>query len=169
MARFGFRGRWAWSAIAALLTLLFYYRGTAHKSRIRVRVNHQISVALRDSNTRTDSDAGRFLPWCSPEECSSGRWLPRQPPFRSMVEFREAYANRRDHVWKGCRAPPNATRSSSDSANVDEDRLMNVMSWTWTPYIGKMKQWDAEEFVIRLLKSPGGLILIGGTTISPTT
>ena len=158
MARFSFRGRCTWPAIAALLTLLIYYRGTG-QSRIRVNPH----IALRDSNTAPHSNAGRSSPWCSPEECSSGRWLPRQPPFRSMDDFRQAYANRQDHVWKGCRAPPNATRTSSDSEKVDEERLLNVMSWTWTPYIGKMKQWDANEFVIRLLKSPGGLILIGGT------
>jgi len=104
---------------------------------------------------------GRFAPWCSPEECSSGRWEPRQPPFTSMDEFRLAYANRLDNVWKGCRAPPDSSNNSSSPEKVDEDRLMQVMSWTWTPYIGKMKKWDAEDFVIRLLKSPGGLILIG--------
>ena len=146
------RARWTWPAIAGLLTLLLlYYRGIAPKS-------HQIVL---HSNVTTDT--GRLSPWCSPEECSSGRWEPRQPPFRSMDEFRQAYANRQDHVWKGCRAPPSATTNASDSAKVDEDRLMNVMSWTWTPYIGKMKPWDAEDFMIRLLKSPGGLILIGGT------
>jgi len=91
-----------------------------------------------------------------------GRWEPRQPAFRSMDEFREAYGNRHDHLWKGCRALPDPSRNSSNQGKVDEDRLMQVMSWTWMPYIGKMKEWDAEEFVIRLLKSPGGLILIGG-------
>jgi hypothetical protein len=80
-----------------------------------------------------------------------------------MEEFREAYANRQDHVWKGCRAIPDPSKIVTDQGKVDEDRLMQVMSWTWTPYIGKMREWDAEEFVIRLLKSPGGLILIGGT------
>ena len=114
-----------------------------------------------EGDTSADISAGKFSPWCSPEECSTGRWEPRQPPFRSIDDFREAYANRLDHVWKGCRAPIDASNNSSRE-KADEDRLMQVMSWTWAPYVGKMKEWNAEEFVIRLLKSPGGLILIGG-------
>jgi hypothetical protein len=82
-----------------------------------------------------------------------------------MDDFRKAYANRLDQVWKGCRAIPDNTgqpRDASLQGKVDEDRLMQVMSWTWTPYIGKMREWNADEFMIRLLRSPGGLILIGG-------
>ena len=83
-----------------------------------------------------------------------------------MDDFREAYANRLDHVWKGCRAPFDMSNNSSSQEKVDENRLMQVMSWTWTPYIGKMKEWNAEDFVVRLLKSPGGLILIGGVYLA---
>jgi hypothetical protein len=140
--------------LVGLTTLLLYY------ARIEPTLTHVVSVVKGD--TSADNSTGRFSPWCAPEECSNGRWEPRKPPFKSMDEFREAYANRQDHIWKGCRAPPDPSRSSSNQAKVDEDRLMQVMSWTWTPYIGKMKEWNAEEFVIRLLKSPGGLILIGG-------
>ena len=43
-----------------------------------------------------------------------------------------------------------------------ERRLMDIMSWTWKPDAGQMRDWDAEEFVVRLLRSPGGLIFIGG-------
>lgn len=107
----------------------------------------------------------RKNPWCQPHECSAGRWEPRQPAFSSLDDFRAAYANRLDRVWKGCRAIPDPTgksRDSADQSKVDEDRLMQVMSWTWTPYAGKLRPWDPEEFIVRLLKSPGGLILIGG-------
>lgn len=137
--------------LVGLLTLLLYHRTPTHLE------------GVLEGDRSGDISAGRYAPWCSPEECSTGRWEPRQPPFKSMDEFRKAYANRQDHVWKGCRAPPDPLKNSTSQEKVDEDRLMQVMSWTWTPYIGKMKEWNAEEFVIRLLKSPGGLILIGGT------
>ena len=142
---------------AGLLTLLLYHRGSE-----RTAIAPTPFDSILDGDTSADISAGQFAPWCSPEECSRGRWEPRQPPFKSMDEFREAYANRLDRVWKGCRAPPDMSNNSSNPEKVDEDRLMQIMSWTWTPYIGKMKEWNAEEFVIRLLKSPGGLILIGG-------
>lgn len=141
--------------LVGLFTLLILYCGIqSTDSKV-----HSDDVLRGD--TSADNSSTTFFPWCSPLECTTGRWEPRQPPFRSMDEFRVAYANRQDHVWKGCRAPPDPSKNSSDQGKVDEDRLMKVMNWTWTPYIGKMKEWNAENFVIRLLKSPGGLILIG--------
>ncbi|KAG6917497.1 hypothetical protein DXG01_002361 [Tephrocybe rancida] len=102
--------------------------------------------------------------WCQTVECASGRWEPRQPPFTSLDQFREAYANRLDVLWKGCSAIPDPSggpKKVSTKGSVDEERLMQVMNWTWTPNVGELRKWDAEEFMVRLLKSPGGLILIG--------
>ncbi|KAF5379998.1 hypothetical protein D9615_006258 [Tricholomella constricta] len=101
--------------------------------------------------------------WCLPEECAAGRWEPRQPPFTSLKDFQAAYANRLDRLWKGCRAIPDPTSKTPPSSQdkVNEERLMQVMNWTWTPYTGELRRWDPEEFMVRLLKSPGGLILIG--------
>ncbi|KAG6869090.1 hypothetical protein C0993_003410 [Termitomyces sp. T159_Od127] len=103
--------------------------------------------------------------WCQPDECASGRWEPRKPPFTSLEQFQKAYANRLDVLWKGCSAIPDPNlgpKKVSTKGSVDEIRLMQVMNWTWTPYVGELRKWDAEEFMVRLLKSPGGLILIGG-------
>ncbi|KAG5640650.1 hypothetical protein DXG03_007659, partial [Asterophora parasitica] len=101
--------------------------------------------------------------WCRPEECAAGQWRPREPPFTSIDDFRAAYANRLDRLWKGCSAIPDPTgkRPSDSQSKVDEERLMQVMNWTWTPYTGELRRWDPEDFMVRLLKSPGGLILIG--------
>lgn len=104
-------------------------------------------------------------PWCQPDECASGRWMPREPPFTTIEQFQAAYANRLDRLWKGCHAIPSSTpRTPEELDKAGEDRLMKVMNWTWTPYTGKMRPWDADEFMIRLMRSPGGLILIGGTS-----
>ncbi|KAG6811493.1 hypothetical protein H0H92_007141 [Tricholoma furcatifolium] len=101
--------------------------------------------------------------WCRPDECASGRWVPRDPPFTDIEEFRQAYANRLDVLWKGCAAipDPDMPKDSTMRHSTDEDRLMQVMNWTWAPHVGELKPWDPEDFMVRLLKSPGGLILIG--------
>ncbi|KAG5653471.1 hypothetical protein H0H81_000240 [Sphagnurus paluster] len=101
--------------------------------------------------------------FCSPANCAAGRWEPRNPPFTSLKDFQAAYANRLDRLWKGCRAIPDPTgqRPAAAQGKVDEERLMQVMNWTWTPYAGELKPWDPEDFMVRLLRSPGGLILIG--------
>jgi hypothetical protein len=109
-------------------------------------------------------------PWCKPDECASGRWEPRQPPFTTIEQFQGAYANRIHQLWKGCHAIPSTKpRTPEELDKANEDRLMKVMNWTWTPNVGNMKPWDADEFVIRLLRSPGGLILVGGTSSSLST
>ncbi|KAG6853554.1 hypothetical protein C0991_003346 [Blastosporella zonata] len=100
--------------------------------------------------------------WCQPKECASGKWEPREPPFTSLDQFQAVYANRLDVLWKGCAAIPDPDKKESDGRHsTDEERLMQVMNWTWTPYTGELRTWDAEEFMVRLLRSPGGLILIG--------
>lgn len=109
------------------------------------------------------------IPWCKPDECSTGRWMPRDPPFTTIGQFQAAYANRLDRLWKGCHAIPTAKpRTPEELDKANEDRLMKVMNWTWTPYAGQMRPWDADEFMIRLMRSPGGLILIGGKSSCPS-
>ncbi|RDB27159.1 hypothetical protein Hypma_004567 [Hypsizygus marmoreus] len=138
------------------LTLSFSFP----KSNPHPRPFKYAGLGFDNDNINISSSAKASAPWCTPEECASGRWEPRKPAFTSLEQFRAAYANRLDHVWKGCRAPifPGDERSQG---KVDEERLMDVMGWTWTPYVGGLRKWDADEFMIRLLRSPGGLILIG--------
>ncbi|KAG6856610.1 hypothetical protein H0H87_002565 [Tephrocybe sp. NHM501043] len=120
-------------------------------------------VDLEDAGA-DNATVPKVVNWCRPEECASGRWEPRQPAFTSLDQFQQAYANRLDVLWKGCSAIPDPSggpKKVSTKGSVDEVRLMQVMNWTWTPYTGELRHWDAEEFMVRLLRSPGGLILIG--------
>jgi hypothetical protein len=52
--------------------------------------------------------------------------------------------------------------SEREQEKADAKRLLEVMNWVWTPKSGVLKEWDAEAFVVRLLKSSGGLIVVGG-------
>jgi hypothetical protein len=103
-------------------------------------------------------------PWCEGDECSRGSWKPRSPPFTSLADFQTAYANRQDGTWSRCPsvAPPDVIRTEEEQQRADEERIIDLNNWVWTPSSGKMKQWDPEAFLVRCLRSPGGVILIGG-------
>lgn len=93
------------------------------------------------------------IPWCKPDECSTGRWTPRDPPFTAIEQFQAAYANRLDRLWKGCHAIPSTKpRTPEELDKANEDRLMKVMNWTWTLYPSQMRPWDADKFMIRLMR-----------------
>lgn len=103
--------------------------------------------------------------WCQPDECGVGRWAVRDPPLLTLEDFRAAYANRQDTVWKGCKVaagPFDPPRTEEEQKLLDETRLMQVSNWDWIPSRGELVPWDAEEFVVRMLRSPGGMLIIGG-------
>ena len=47
---------------------------------------------------------------------------------------------------------------------LETKRFIDLMNYVWEPTegMGKMKKWDPEEFVVQMLRTPGGLIMIGG-------
>lgn len=90
---------------------------------------------------------------CKGDECFRGRWIPREKPYTSLDELRP---------WKGCPNPPPVAAVHWDQEEADGKRLLDVMNYAWTPDAGRMKEWNAEAFVVRLLRSPGGLIIVGG-------
>ncbi|KAF8878756.1 hypothetical protein BD779DRAFT_1676738 [Infundibulicybe gibba] len=150
------------SALFLFFLCCFLFSGSPAHSPLRIRLSPQQQQPLAAPVKNTTHP--RPSPWCTPSECGAGRWVPRTPLFASPADFRAAYANRQDGTWKGCRAIPNPARGklNDDEQRVaDEERLMHVMNWEWQPDKGNMRAWDAEEFAVRLLRSPGGLILMG--------
>ncbi|PFH47457.1 hypothetical protein AMATHDRAFT_102370, partial [Amanita thiersii Skay4041] len=68
--------------------------------------------------------------------------------------------------WTGCPMPESDLLSGYTEKQRrlgEEKRLLDVMNWVWMPWRGVVLSWDAEKFVVRLLRSPGGLFLIGDT------
>jgi hypothetical protein len=104
-------------------------------------------------------------PWCKGDECTTGSWQPRKPPFTSLNDLKPVYMlPNPDWFWTCDPAPlPNGESRTEEEASIaGVKRQVDAANWVWAPDVGKMKDWDAEEFVIRMLRSPGGLILIGG-------
>jgi hypothetical protein len=54
--------------------------------------------------------------------------------------------------------------TDEERAVLEEQRLVDLMNYVWVPTegAGKMKKWDPEDFVVQMLRTPGGLILVGG-------
>lgn len=127
------------------------------------------SVGVRPRTTfetdLTESTVPSNVPWCEGDQCTKGRWEPRTPvvPSPELLEHESTFPNPYRVSWRYCEPPPNPFRSEEERRALGEQRSIDVAAWTWVPDFGKMKAWDAEEFVVRLLRSPGGLILVGGT------
>ncbi|KAG2020985.1 hypothetical protein CC2G_006264 [Coprinopsis cinerea AmutBmut pab1-1] len=88
---------------------------------------------------------------CTEESCFRGAWKPRRPPLAKIDEV---------EPWKGC---PSSLRGATkeEERKASERRLLDVLNWVWVPDEGTLADWDPEAFVVRLLKSPGGLVSVG--------
>ncbi|KAF8987563.1 hypothetical protein BDQ17DRAFT_1374939 [Cyathus striatus] len=99
--------------------------------------------------------------WCKQEECLSGSWTPRSPSYQTLADLQKAYMNPQEPVWSGCRVPDKDLTDLERSEKMAQ-RLLDVMNWEWLPDNGKkMRVVNVEELVVRLLRSAGGIILIG--------
>jgi len=99
--------------------------------------------------------------YCEENACLDGSWIPRPEPFTSIADVKP---------WPGCPARPlpgGAERTEKEQQVADEARLIGVMNWVWRPSSGELREWDAMAFVVRLLRSPGGLIVVGGAYFVP--
>lgn len=119
---------------------------------------------IENANTAPNKIPAPISPWCEGNECSRGSWKPRSPLFTSLADFQMAYANHQEPMWSRCPSvvPPDVSWTEEERQRADEKRIVDLNNWVWTPSSGKMKQWDPEAFLVRCLKSPGGVILIGG-------
>ncbi|KAL1739304.1 hypothetical protein HDZ31DRAFT_14601, partial [Schizophyllum fasciatum] len=101
-------------------------------------------------------------PFCKGTECGTGRWRARSPAFGSPSELQKAYANKYDHVWQRCQVPSAEQIPDAERNELETRRLVDILNWEWVPAGGKLlMDFDALEFTIRMLKSPGGMILMG--------
>ncbi|RXW21805.1 hypothetical protein EST38_g4030 [Candolleomyces aberdarensis] len=129
--------------------------------------NHPTALRRFRQSDDSDSDADKtnatYLPdadndssslpsttLCQGDDCFSGSWTRRKHPFTRIEELKP---------WTGC--PAGTQESEGEQERADAKRLLEVNNWVWTPKSGVLKEWDAEAFVVRLLKSSGGLILVG--------
>ncbi|EDR10823.1 uncharacterized protein LACBIDRAFT_293315 [Laccaria bicolor S238N-H82] len=157
----------AFTVVASVLVLVCFVWGPTppelpilnhdtHSGRIPSNDIENANTAPKKIPTPTSS-------WCEGDECSRGSWKPRSPQFTSLADFQTAYANRQDGTWSRCPslAPPDVIRTEEEQQRAEEKRIVDLNNWVWNPSSGKMKQWDPEAFLVRCLRSPGGVILIG--------
>lgn len=127
--------------------------------------NHVLTTPTDDLKLHSGPVAEPDDSLCKPTECMDGLWVPRDPPFRSIADFRREYPPTHRGIFKVC-GSEETKREQEDRDGfhkAQEERLIQAMNWVWKPTKGRMRKWDAVEFVVRLLRSPGGLILSGGT------
>jgi hypothetical protein len=73
-----------------------------------------------------------------------------------------------DWFWTCEPTPGLLTRTEREKSEAGVKRQLDAANLVWEPDVGHMKIWDAEEFVIRMLRSPGGMIFIGGKNLDIT-
>ncbi|KAF9029679.1 hypothetical protein BDP27DRAFT_1264081 [Rhodocollybia butyracea] len=97
---------------------------------------------------------------CQSYECAVGKWVPRREKFTSLEHVQTVYSNLYHPVWSGCGVgePP---EDEEEKKRLEGQKLVDTMNWEWVPDRGMLLEYDPVEFVVRLLKSPGGLVLVG--------
>ncbi|KIK67062.1 hypothetical protein GYMLUDRAFT_37100 [Collybiopsis luxurians FD-317 M1] len=100
---------------------------------------------------------------CQAHECAVGKWIPRLEPFTSLEHLQRVYANLYHPVWSGCGLAPGTypEEDEAEKTRLKGQRLVDTLNWEWVPDRGALLEYDTVDFVVRMLKSPGGLVLIG--------
>ncbi|KAJ3711546.1 hypothetical protein F5878DRAFT_247604 [Lentinula raphanica] len=100
--------------------------------------------------------------YCQSYECGRGRWHPRKDPFKTLQDVQIAYSNLWHPVWDGCGIyDPFGELDGEEKKKVEGQRLVDTLNWEWVPGRGLLLEYDPVDFVVRMLKSPGGLVLVG--------
>ncbi|KAF5357608.1 hypothetical protein D9758_007430 [Tetrapyrgos nigripes] len=116
-----------------------------------------------------DLEIQKYSPYCPSDRCGQGRWVPRVPRFETVEEVQKAIniESNKNGQDLGVRLPdPEPEPFASVHAQEKKENLLRTSNWVWESDFGELVPFDIEEFVIRLLKSPGGLFLIGDSLTS---
>ncbi|KAJ3902077.1 hypothetical protein F5879DRAFT_269842 [Lentinula edodes] len=99
---------------------------------------------------------------CQSYECGVGKWVPRKESFTSLQDVQTVYSNLWHPVWDGCGVwDPSGKLEGEEKKKLEGQRLVDTLNWEWTPGRGILLDYDPVDFVVRMLKSPGGLVLVG--------
>ncbi|KAL1746918.1 hypothetical protein HDZ31DRAFT_61741 [Schizophyllum fasciatum] len=93
-------------------------------------------------------------PWCQFGECGVGKWVPRVPAVEKLV-FGDPPSCRRPIDIYGNLIPEDVRPA------LEVQRSLDIVNWDWVPSRGKLMDLDMMDMAVRLMQSPGGLILIG--------
>ncbi|KAF5347672.1 hypothetical protein D9758_014847 [Tetrapyrgos nigripes] len=110
----------------------------------------------------------KYSPYCPPDRCAHGHWISRVPPFQTHEEA-DRWINlyHKHGLDPGLRLPdpepePVPVSGVRMTEEQKKERYLEMSNWVWESEFGKVVPFDAEELVVRFLKSAGGLFLVGG-------
>ncbi|TRM60008.1 hypothetical protein BD626DRAFT_506161 [Schizophyllum amplum] len=154
---------WALLPVIALVTTMLHFRSFediyfSHDDASSDEPFHPPPADVEVVVTRPTSQ------WCQVGECSTGRWVPRTPEFQSLGELQAAYMNYMEDPWSHCPVYQDVNGHlipDDEKPALEAQRLVDLLNWEWVPDRGRMLDLDFEDFVVRLLRSPGGMVMIG--------
>ncbi|KAF5346505.1 hypothetical protein D9756_010106 [Leucocoprinus leucothites] len=165
--------------LLVLIPIVLIYRHSSYLSELSVYLSENLyryhgqandtAVVLHDDDTEQQVakvEQEEEIPdrLCDPDtECMDGAWRLRDPPLRTFADFKRIYPPSHRGVFQLC-GDGGDKRELEDRERyrrAQEERMVQITNWVWKPKKGRMREWDAVEFVVRLLKSPGGLIFSG--------
>jgi hypothetical protein len=146
--------------------------------------NKEQPTLLPDTVAKSAPDASpspKGQAYCTQKEYETGHWesIPPEVITEDLLEYEDTLPNPYHVSWHWCAPMPDirsagggrwdhghwdeGERTEQEEIILGEQRSVEISAWKWVPEIGreKVKGWNAFEFVVRMLKSPGGLILVG--------
>ncbi|KAI5831451.1 hypothetical protein K523DRAFT_237519 [Schizophyllum commune Tattone D] len=159
---------WALLPVVALVTTIYHFRSfediytLAPEEGIPVELSHDV-----DSPPAVEVEvavAEPTSPWCQVGECAVGRWVPRTPQFETLEEMQAAYMNHYEDPWSHCPVYMDVNGHlipDDEKPALQAQRIVDLLNWEWQPDRGKLLDTNFEDFMVRLLRSPGGLVMIG--------
>ncbi|KAL1738228.1 hypothetical protein HDZ31DRAFT_23095, partial [Schizophyllum fasciatum] len=158
---------WALLPVVALVTTVYHFRSfediytLAPDEAIPVELSHDVDPPAVDVEVVV---AEPTSPWCQLGECAVGRWVPRTPQFETLEEMQAAYMNHFEDPWSHCPVYMDVNGHlvpEDEKPALQAQRIVDLLNWEWKPDRGRMLDTNFEDFMIRLLRSPGGMVMIG--------
>jgi len=100
------------------------------------------------------------LPQVTFEDLENGRWRPRNPPYTSQ-DLLSLWRGEYSSVQNLPPLPEGQSRSPEEEAAQKADRALAIANWVWEG-VGTAEEWSWQEWVKLLMRSNGGLIIVGG-------
>ncbi|KAF5347678.1 hypothetical protein D9758_014841 [Tetrapyrgos nigripes] len=112
-----------------------------------------------------DVDVQKYGPFCPSDKCAQGHWVPRVPRFETYEQAENAIntAYNKNGEDRGFRMPDVELEPEPVTITEEQrrERILEISNWVWKPQFGEVIPFNVEEFVLKLLKSPGGMFLVG--------
>ncbi|THU88209.1 hypothetical protein K435DRAFT_969573, partial [Dendrothele bispora CBS 962.96] len=137
-----------------------------------VAATHSNFLNTSEYSNKPDPEEQRYERYCPPTKCAYGHWVPRVPQFTTYEEAFHAITYNPNGLEFPLPEPhpplvgEGIEMSEEEKNEGGRRRVLEMSNWVWESDFGEIVPFDTEEFLIRLLRSPGGLFLIGDSLTS---